>query len=152
MIIAVDFDGTIVDQSHPYADVKTALRFLHGAKDGLAALRRAGHDLVLYSSRANRATRLDWKLNPGWRTGRLPFDEKFWAANRSLAETRYNQMLEFVAAELPDTFAYVDDGAQGKISADLYIDDRALGLAFEVNGWDIVTAVYGDQKSNKVKK
>ena len=38
MLIAVDFDGTIVRDDRPYEDTATPLAFLPGAKEGLLAL------------------------------------------------------------------------------------------------------------------
>lgn len=125
MKIAVDFDGTLVDDGHAYDDLVTPLRLMPGAREALQRLREAGHVLVLVSGRANRALRVDWRLNPLWVSGAVPFRADAWAACRSLNEARYQQMLAFVDAELPGLFHAVDDGGQGKVSADVYFDDRA---------------------------
>ncbi len=142
MQIAVDFDGTLVSDDREYDDLATSLVFLPGAKAALEALRRAGHVLILFSGRANRALREDWKLNPLWRQDPT-FDVPAWERDKSLNQARYEQMLAFVNLQLPGVFAFVDDGAQGKVSADLFIDDRALRFSFPI-GWEEIAVTYGE--------
>ncbi len=122
MIIAIDFDGTIVSQDGPYD--AAAPEFLPGAKDALLALQRAGHRLLLWSARANLANRENWRRNPLWTE-----EPPGWENDRELNEQRYQVMCRFVASELPGVFAAVDDGRQGKpVGVDLFIDDKAIGL------------------------
>lgn len=144
MIIAIDFDGTIIDDTHQYDDLATPLKFLPGALRALHALRRAGHTLILYSGRANRALREDWRLNPLWLSHAVPFDVDRWARNLPLNRARYKQMVDFVETELPGVFSAIDDGHQGKVSADLYIDDRAL--KYGPNNWGAIAEAYGEHQ------
>lgn len=98
MIIAVDFDGTIVEQGHwpdigpelPWA--KLALTYLHGV----------GHKIIINSCRAGEpeTKMVDWLAEH-----EIPAD----AINRNLEERI-------------DAFG----GDCRKISADIYIDDRAV--------------------------
>lgn len=126
--------------------MKTPLRFMPGAQAGLAALKRAGHVLVLYSGRANRALRIDPALDPLVRVGVKKIRREWWEANQPINEARYQQMLSFVAEHLSGVFDAVDDGQQGKPSADLYIDDKALRLGRGVDsvGWIGVAHRYGE--------
>lgn len=127
MIISVDFDGTVVMPPREYDDVRTPLQFVRGARAGLESLKKAEHRLILSSTRANTALRRDWRLNPLWQSGKVPIDLKAWARNQPLHEARYQQMVRFVAVKLPKVFDAIDDGLQGKVLADVYIDDRAAG-------------------------
>ena len=126
MKIAIDFDSTIIEHQERYDDIHGELRLMPGAKEALTAMRDAGHTLILFSARANRALREDWKLNPLWRDGKVRFDVSWWKKNQPINQGRYEQMLRFVEAELPGIFDAIDDGHQGKPMVDRYIDDRAL--------------------------
>lgn len=136
--IAIDFDDTIVvgginGNRKDYGDVTTPLEFLPYAKEGLLQLKAWGHDLILYSGRANLAGRFDFTLNPLSKTEGPPV----WVDNE-LNQRRYVQMLKFVEEHLPNVFAYIDDGRQGKVSADLFIDDRNYPLR-PINWLEILT-------------
>jgi hydroxymethylpyrimidine pyrophosphatase-like HAD family hydrolase len=49
MIIAVDFDGTVVDHRYPeIGDLKA------GAKDALKAFKKAGHKIAIWTCRAGK--------------------------------------------------------------------------------------------------
>lgn len=148
MIVAIDFDGTIVQQNRPYDDVHSPLEWVPGAQAGLYSLKKADHTLILYSARANLALRQDWRLNPLWRDGIVPINVKAWERNQPLHEARYQQMVRFVAVKLPRMFAAIDDGHQGKVLASIFIDDKAFGSATYANAgvdWKAVTRHFGEE-------
>lgn len=146
MIVAVDFDGTVVGQDHPYDDLDTPLRLLPGAREALRSLKAAGHVLVLCSARSNLALRKDWRLNPLWRTGAVLFDPVRWEMHRALNEARYLQMIDFVEGELPGVFDAIDDGSCGKFAAGVYIDDKALRLGPGGITWPTVAELLGEDE------
>ena len=138
--IALDFDGSIVEQDgHPYADVVSPLVFLPGAREGLQALRRAHHTLLLWSSRASRSLLFDPHLDPLVRAGAVQVDRRQWQRSRGLHRQRYDQMVEFVEAELPGIFDAIDDGLAGKPTVDKFIDDKAGPV-----DWFEIASQYGD--------
>ena len=145
MKVAIDFDGVVVAMG-PY-DATTPLRFLPGAYAGLHALRRAGHTLLLYSGRANRARRENPALDPLCRGPAIGEAMRRWRKTAALEEARYQQMLAFVAAELPGVFAAIDDGTQGKPAFDLLIDDRAVRFGVGDKGltWPAIRARWGEE-------
>lgn len=145
MLIAVDFDGTIVRDDRPYDDTTTPLAFLPGAKDGLLSLKRAGHTLMLWSARTNRSLLFTPEHDPLVRAGVRRVNIARWESERDKHWQRYFQMLAFVERELPGVFAVVDDGLQGKPLADLFIDDKALryGFGADAVGWPSVALLYG---------
>lgn len=145
MIIAVDWDGTVVEQDgRAYVDVTTPEVFRPGAKEALRALRAAGHTLLLYSARANRALRVDPNLDPLVRAGAKRIHLKAWEANRGVNAARYQQMITTVARELPGVFAAVDDGLAGKpAGCQLFLDDRALTMGGAGLTWAQVAERYG---------
>jgi hypothetical protein len=145
MIIAVDFDNTIVAARHPYDDLKTPLQFLPGAKEGLLALKNADHVLLLWSARSSLCLRVDWRLNPLWASGTVPLDVDAWQENVALEEARYQQMLDFVAKELPGVFDAVDNGCMGKPIVDLFIDDKAVqSVGILGMNWQTIARTYGE--------
>lgn len=98
MIIAVDFDGTLVD--HKFPDIG-ALK--PGAKEALAAFKKAGHKIAIWTCRSGeqeRAVRVFLNEND------IPFDTVNSPAPGADLGTR-------------------------KIYADVYIDDK--GFRFEDN-------------------
>lgn len=139
MRIALDFDGTLVSMDRPYDDVTTPLEFLPGALDALRALKAAGHVLLLYSARANRALLEDPELDPLVRAGARKVDLVEWARSRDVHQARYDQMLAFASAHLVGLIDAVDDGRQGKPSVGLFIDDRAVRFT----GWAELAFTYG---------
>lgn len=149
MIIAIDFDGTIVDQDHPYSDLKTPLRFVPHAREGLLALKRAGHTLVLWSARAAARLIEDPEADILVRSGVRKLDRKRWTASHAINVGRYHQMLDFVFAELPDVFDAIDDGKGGKPEADLFVDDKALRVGYGTTavGWYQLAVMYGDPQA-----
>ncbi|MCU1285910.1 MAG: Haloacid dehalogenase domain protein hydrolase type 3 [Acidobacteriales bacterium] len=106
-LIAVDFDGTIVEHMFPAIGPLKA-----GVKEALTRFRELGYELIIYSCRGSK-----WypEVYPPEQTARC-----------------FKEMVEFLHAnEIP--FDMVDDGELGKPFADYYIDDRAV--RFE-NNWD----------------
>jgi len=98
MIIAIDFDGTIVE--HQYPAIGKILPF---AFETLLLLQKKGHQLILWSYRSGKE--LDEAVSFCEKRGLV-----FYAVNKSYPEE------DFCAA----TFSR-------KIHADLFIDDRNLG-------------------------
>ena len=142
MKIAIDFDGTIVEQDKPYDQTDGLFHFTPGAKAALLRLKAAGHLLLLWSARASLHHRFDVTLDPlftaqPW----APKDPvKFYAANQA----RFDEMIAFVARELPGVFAGVDDGTCGKPTVDAFIDDRALRLGGSGLSWAEIAELHGD--------
>ena len=126
MTFAIDFDGTIVEWM-PFHK-RDPLKLNRYAKEGLTALKEAGHTLILYSCRANR-----WGL---YATDNNDHD---------LSVFKYRQMVEFVERELPSLFDRIDDGAQGKVIADRYIDDHAVTFGPRGMNWFDVAERWGEE-------
>jgi hypothetical protein len=145
VIISVDFDGTVVRQDRSYGDTTTPLRLMPLAREGLRALKAAGHQLILSSARANLALRLDPELDPLVRAGKKTVRRADWEAAQPTHAARYAQMLAFVTKHLPDSFDAIDDGTCGKLVADIYIDDRATRFGVGLSGmdWPAVVRRYG---------
>lgn len=146
MLIAVDFDNVIVmSKGRAYTDTITPLQFMPGAKEGLQALKRAGHRLLVYSARANRALLFTPEWDPLVRAGVKRPHEVTWAQSKELHWDRYRQMCNFCATELAGVIDAVDDGLQGKPLADVFIDDRALtyGEGADRIGWPQIAVLYG---------
>ena len=97
MIIAVDFDGTIVD--HEYPEIGKPKLF---AFETLKALQEKGHQLILWTYRAGKD--LDNAVEFCRKNG-----IEFYAVNKNYPEEIY------------------DDTISRKIIADIYIDDRNIG-------------------------
>ena len=97
MIIAVDFDGTIVE--HRFPAIGKELPF---AIETLKALQKKQHQIILWTYRAGK------KLDEA-----VEFCEKrgieFYAINKSYPEEEF------------------DESVSRKINADLFIDDRNVG-------------------------
>lgn len=152
MIFAIDFDGTVVvEDGRPYDGLDEPLELIPGAREGLEALRAAGHILLLYSARANRSLREDPYYDPLVRLGVRKIDVRGWGLMQALHESRYREMVDFVRAELPGIFHAIDDGHQGKPEVDLIIDNRALrfGLSGKQGalGWSGIADAYGERSN-----
>jgi hypothetical protein len=143
MRIAIDWDGTVVSQDRPYDDLVTPMEFIPGAKEGLLALKRAGHVLLLWSARASRALLYDPLLDPLVRAGAAPMDRRSWLASRHLHRARYEQMIDFVNRELAGIFDAIDDGQCGKPLVDLFIDDRSMAMRGPAT-WARISRTYGE--------
>ncbi len=98
MIIAVDFDGTIVE--HKYPDIGKEKLF---AFETLRSLKKQRHQLILWTFRSGKA--LDDAVEFCRRNG-----VEFYAVNRSYPEE-----------------VFQEENMSRKIQADLFIDDRNVG-------------------------
>lgn len=100
LIIAVDFDGTIVEDAYPGIGEPKIFAF-----ETLKRLQEDGHRLILWTYRCNN------KLDDA-----VEFCRKhgidFYAVNKSFPEEEFN------------------GDVSRKIHADLFIDDRNLGKTF----------------------
>ena len=99
MLIAVDFDGTIVD--HKYPEIGREIPF---AIETLKKLQNDGHKLIMWSVRR----------------GHLLDEAVEWCRERGL---------EFYAANLdfPEEDIETNKSYSRKLAVDLFIDDRNLG-------------------------
>jgi hydroxymethylpyrimidine pyrophosphatase-like HAD family hydrolase len=97
MIIAVDFDGTIVE--HKYPQIGAEIPF---AIESLLSLQKEGHQLILWT----------------YRTGEL-LDEAI--------EYCKSKGLEFYAINKNYPEEVFDENISRKIYADIYVDDRNIG-------------------------
>lgn len=140
MIFAIDFDGVIVPDGYPL-DAKN-LVLLPGVKNGLLKLKKAGHILLLYSARSNKAAMINSEFDPLVRAGKVqPASDK----TRNITANKYREMVIFIEEKLPDIFDAIDDGRQGKPYADVYIDNKAIrfGGSFGLK-WDQIADIYGE--------
>jgi hydroxymethylpyrimidine pyrophosphatase-like HAD family hydrolase len=97
MIIAVDFDGTIVE--HRYPAIGKEILF---AIDTIKELQKRKHQVILWTYRAGKE--LDEAVDFCAKRG-----IEFYAVNKNYPEERF------------------DETISRKINADLYIDDRNFG-------------------------
>ena len=124
MIIAVDFDGTIVE--HRYPEIGNEIPF---AIDTLRKLIEQRHQIILWTVRRGKLLQeaVDWCKERG---------VEFYAINKNFPEE------------------HIEDGnVYGKINADLFIDDRNLGglpnwgtiymMVNEGKGWE---EIYSDNR------
>jgi len=98
MVIAVDFDGTIVEHKYPKIGQEMLFAF-----ETLKQLQKQGHLLILWTYRAGKE--LDEAVEFCKKNG-----VEFYAANKSFPEEILNEK---------DT--------SRKINADIFIDDRNIG-------------------------
>jgi hypothetical protein len=121
MRIAIDADGTILERSPP-------LRLRPGARHALWSLRRAGHWLILHSSRlccpvADEITTLE-SSSSGKISSRVTLSiEDYWARQAELR--RFLQSHRLWRVEEGGVFNQIWD-LPGKPHADLSLDDRAV--------------------------
>jgi hydroxymethylpyrimidine pyrophosphatase-like HAD family hydrolase len=97
LIIAVDFDGTIVEDAYPQIGKPMIFAF-----ETLKKLQEKGHRLILWTYRSG--SKLDDAVRFCEENG-----VHFYAVNKSFAEETYNNDMS------------------RKIHADLFIDDRNIG-------------------------
>jgi hydroxymethylpyrimidine pyrophosphatase-like HAD family hydrolase len=123
MKIAVDFDGTIVENKYP--EVGEEIIF---AIETLKQLQRKGHQLILWT----------------YRTGK-ELDEA--------VEFCRKQGLEFYAVNKNYPEEKPEDGLPRKINADVYIDDKNLnGFVEWGKVWQILTNESIETLENNYKK
>lgn len=146
MNIAIDFDGTVVEQNRPYDDVSGEFDLMPGALEALKALKEAGHVLFLWSARSAFHLRRDWRMNPLWIARPDLLDLPRWNKSKELNEARYQAMLKYVTTgPLKGVFDAVDTGMSGKPSVDLFIDDKARQLGGSGLNWSDVADTYGEE-------
>ncbi|MGC1204840.1 MAG: hydrolase [Flavobacteriaceae bacterium] len=97
LIIAVDFDGTIVEDAYPKIGKPQIFAF-----ETLKKLQEEGHRLILWTYRSG--IKLEEAVNFCKDNGIV-----FYAVNKSFSEEEYNESMS------------------RKIHADLFIDDRNVG-------------------------
>ena len=98
MVIAVDFDGTIVE--HKYPEIGETMLF---AFETLKALQKEGHQLILWTYRSGKELEeaVEFCKNNGL---------EFYAVNKNYPEEKFDE-----------------NKTSRKILADIYIDDRNVG-------------------------
>ncbi len=110
MIIAVDFDGTIVEDKYP--DIGKEKQF---AFRTLKALQKEGHLLILWTYRSGRT--LEAAVEFCRKNG-----IEFYAVNKSYPEEKFDE-----------------SQTSRKIHADIFIDDRNIGGMIEWGRiWQII--------------
>ncbi|MBN2164864.1 MAG: hydrolase [Marinilabiliaceae bacterium] len=97
MIIAVDFDGTIVEHKYPAIGKERTFAF-----ETLKSLQKKGHQLILWTYRNGKE--LDDAVEYCRKNG-----VEFYAVNSNFPEEEFNESIS------------------RKILADVYIDDRNIG-------------------------
>lgn len=97
MVIAVDFDGTIVEHKYPAIGKEKTFAF-----ETLKSLQKKGHQLILWTYRSGQELKdaVEYCRNNGL---------EFYAVNANFPEEQFN------------------DSISRKIVADIYIDDRNIG-------------------------
>ncbi|HAF27593.1 MAG TPA: hydrolase [Bacteroidales bacterium] len=123
MIIAVDFDGTIVD--HEYPEIGKPKLF---AFDTLKALQNKGHQLILWTYRAGKE--LEEAVEYCQKNG-----IEFYAINKNYPEEIY------------------DETISRKIYADVYIDDKNAGGFLDWSKiWEILNPeLFNDDVKEQMK-
>ena len=123
MVIAVDFDGTIVEDKYPNIGKEKRFAFLT-----LKTLQKEGHRLILWTYRSGRE--LEEAVEFCRKNG-----VEFYAVNRSYPEEKFD-----------------DTRMSRKILADIFIDDRNVGGFVEWgNVWHIINNKPLDEEKPKKK-
>lgn len=120
MIIAIDFDGTVVE--HQFPEIGDPLP---GAIETLKALQTAGHTLIIWTYRELQ----QFTDVYSWITEHVDIDEDRLAVNR----TDPREMAALRKQDIRPHRILCDHSLE--VYADLYIDDRNLG---GFPGWDAV--------------
>ena len=112
IIVAVDFDGTIVEHNFPKIG-----KAMPRAIEVLQKLKKAGAYLILWTCR----------------TGKEEKEAILWLKSKGVEIDGCNEHSEWAKEEFKE---FVErDGLGSKIFADVYIDDRNLG---GFPGWDVI--------------
>ncbi len=120
MIIAVDFDGTIVE--HEYPKIGKEIPF---AIETIQQLQKEGHQLILWTFRSGKE--LDEAIQYCAERG-----VEFYAVNKSYPEEKF------------------DLAISRKIHADIFIDDRNLGGLLDWNtAYQLITGKAAEQRKKK---
>ncbi len=134
MIISIDFDEVLAIRHEGTLFPRA------GAKATLESFERAGHTVLLFSPRTNRARQHLAEFDPLVRLG---------ATNDAQdAESRVGwarldaEMRAFVAREFPGLIDAIDDGHQGAPCVDLHIGRRVVSIA-DVS-WAELANLYGE--------
>lgn len=147
MILGIDYDGVVVQKGWNWPEVTDRPVMMPGAMEGLFSLKKAGHVLLLYSARANRALREDPTLDPLVRAGIRRIDIAKWERrDKAIHVARYEAMIRHVERDLSGVFDAIDDGVQGKPSCDLFLDDLAIkvGPGTGGYGWRQIAQIWGE--------
>lgn len=109
MIIAVDFDGVLYDHDGKWRGGALSRGPIPGAREGMAALKAAGHTLIVFSTRGwakrHRERMAAWLGEQG-----IPFDEiartkpnaDLYVDDKGLRFETWSQVLRAVEAPPPD--------------------------------------------------
>jgi len=123
MIIAVDFDGTIVDHEYPKIGNERLFAF-----ETLKQLEKQGHTLLLWTYRAGKS--LDEAVEYCKQNG-----------------------LEFYAINASYPGEVLDENTSRKVNADLFIDDRNVGGFLGWSKiWQIINAGSPEAKKRRVEQ
>lgn len=134
MIIAVDFDSVATR-------IGPDLLCIAGARESLAALKKAGHVLLLWSPRTNRARQHLAEFDPLVRAG-VTGDAQDDASRASWAAAD-REMRAFVDEYLAGYFDAIDDGRQGCPCVDLWVMARSVSVTDRA-GWAALSGLYGE--------
>ena len=112
-VICIDFDGTLCGIDYPrIGPIKT------GAKEAMQLLRKQGWYIIISSC---RSCSFNWSEY----YGDTP-------VNHASERPVHQEMIKWLDDnQIP--YDEIDDGTKGKVSADLYVDDRAIEFN---NNWD----------------
>jgi hypothetical protein len=108
LIIAIDFDGTIVDNIYPEIGKLKPM-----AKEIINKLYNDGHYIIIWTCRNNSHIEYD-----------LLTDMKYFLEENDIKYHKINKNVD-----------HIKSGDTPKIYADIYIDDRSL---FYIDDWDII--------------
>ena len=124
MVIAVDFDGTIVE--HKYPRIGKPLLF---AFETMKQLQKQGHQLILWTYRSGRELHkaVEFCKQNG---------VEFYAVNTNYPEEKFDEK-----------------NISRKIYADLYIDDRNIGgFPGWSKVWEMINKEKADLREHQVQK
>ncbi len=122
MIIAVDFDGTIVEHKYPAIGKEIIFAF-----ETLKAMQSEGHLLILWTYRTGKE--LEEAVEYCRKKG-----IEFYAVNKSYPEEKFDI-----------------ENTSRKINADVFIDDRNIGGFYGWGEIWQELKLGGDEESNKMK-